>query len=157
MKYTILMLALCTIATLASAQHIDLKAEQVYFESQLNHWSMNADDAEKAERAWNPTDMDTMVNEIQINLKAKTIAIVNRVSGKTTVSMRYSAVFQGAGQSVQLEPSQTLFLLIDPRIDMITYDESTQTMSLIYKDKRIRLYGRIKQIEPKKESEKPKK
>lgn len=127
-----------------SQETIDLNGTGVHWVSGMNHWS--GKDYEESVAVPHRTDnwkatTDSMVTEVVINLSAKTVMLKRASDGHVIYNVPYLVAYQGVGQAVALKPEQTLFLANHPIVDMITFDSKTETLAVIHKNQKIRLFG----------------
>jgi hypothetical protein len=128
------------------SQTLDLSQPEIVMKSKLYHMSTNKE-IYASERPLHDKDTNKSYPFdqclITINTVNKTIVIVNQVTNKKLYSLDYSKSYQGKGKAVVLKPEESMFMVGDERVDMVTYDAESQTLDVFLKDKQIELFGRL--------------
>ena len=144
MRLILVALCSCVMGSLYS-QTLDLTLDSFELISPLHHMS-----GEKgAISAIHPAHIEdtTKMNpiSIRINTKAKTIKISELGSDSLQYDLKYSMAHQGKGSgSVSLKPSETMYMVRDDKIFMVTHDKVTETLHVINNQNKIELFGHLK-------------
>ncbi|MEZ4721746.1 MAG: hypothetical protein R2813_07730 [Flavobacteriales bacterium] len=146
MKYTLLII-LSFFASTVFAQELDLKQHTIELISGLSHMSgekvsivPSPNEDNKDEHGKRPTD----IHEVIIDTKEKRIKIIYQKTEEVRYDVGYTSAYQGdKSQSVKLNPTETMFMVKDEHVNMITHDSQTKTMHVILKDSQIELFGHL--------------
>lgn len=96
-------------------------------------------------------DQDMTPHRITIDLENKFMSIADERTGNVIYDLAYSSVYSGQNKSVVLQDGESMFMVRDDKVNLVTFDEKTQTLSVILFDKTIRLFGQMQVLEGGKE------
>ena len=130
---------------MAGAQTLDLGLESLELISPLHHMSGEKGAIQTAHPAHLEDTVKMIPMSIRVNTKEKTIKISKMDSDSLKYDLKYSFVHQGEGNaSVSLKPSETMFMVRDEKIFMVTHDKVTETLHVITNENEIELFGHLK-------------
>lgn len=109
---------------------MDLSKERIVLLSSLSQMSGSA-------------DQNFDIHRIEIDLVKKRIKIINQENGAVVYDIGYISAYSGQGKSVSLKEGETMFMARDDKVNIVTFEEKTTTMSMMHHDKTIQLYGRM--------------
>jgi len=119
------------LATLgASAQLLDLNQKNAIWISHLNQTA-------------GKEDQSMIPHRITLDLENKHITVSNENTGAVLYDLSYTTVYSGKSKSVVLQDGESMFMVRDDTVSYVTFDENTQTLSLILHDNTIKLFGKM--------------
>jgi hypothetical protein len=126
------------------AQTLDLAIESIELISPLHHMSGDKGMVSAMQPAHIEDAVKMIPISIRINTMAKTIKISELDSDSLKYDLSYSMSHQGTGDgSVALRPSETMFMVRDEEIFMVTHDKVTETLHVITNENKIELFGNL--------------
>lgn len=124
------------------AQDIDLTQSQIDLVSTLHHRSDEKGAVAKEVPGHLADSSKLKPMFISINTNEKSIKIFDEDSDTLTYDLTYKFVHQGEGSgSISLKPDETMFMVRDENVFMVTHSKNTKTMHVIMNDNKIDLYG----------------
>ena len=126
------------------AQTLDLTLESLELISPLHHMSGDKGGFSAIQPAHIEDTVRMLPMSIRINTKEKTIKISEIDSDSLEYDLKYSMFHQGTGSgSVSLKPSETMFMVRDEDIFMVTHDKVSETLHVITNENKIELFGHL--------------
>lgn len=138
MRWILTMVSIAVMYHATVAQTLDLSRKKLVWVSHLNQTA-------------GKEDQDMTPHRITIDLENKFMSIANESSGDVIYDLAYSSVYSGQSKSVVLQDGESMFMVRDDEVNLVTFDEKTQTLSVILLDNTIRLFGRLQVLEGGKE------
>ncbi|GAB4375834.1 MAG: hypothetical protein Kow0075_02490 [Salibacteraceae bacterium] len=133
----------------AFGQRLDLKNDKVKLVCNLRHWADMPEEAMSNPANFSDPDKaaDTGPYSILIDTREKKIVITDENTGEIKYNLSYDTYYQGQGQSVVLKPDESLFMVRDEKVEMVTHSAESHTLHVIHKNNRIELFGKLELIE----------
>lgn len=133
--FIILLLLVCAIGV--KAQVLDLSQKKLSWISHLNQTA-------------GKNDQDINPHLIDFDFENKKLKITKKLTGEVIYDLSYSSVYSGQqSKSVVLRDGESMFMVRDPKVSYVTFDDNTQTLSLILLDNTVILFGKMQVVEDK--------
>lgn len=142
----VLLIVLCSaVSCFLGAQTLDLSLDSLELISPSHHMSGDKGAISAIQPAHIEDTSKITPMSIRIYTKAKTIKISEMNSDSLKYDLKYTMAHQGTGSgSVSLKPSETMFMVRDKNIFMVTHDKVTETLHVITNENEIELFGHLK-------------
>jgi hypothetical protein len=141
----VLVLFCVGLTSVLSGQTLDLSLDSFELISPLHHMSEEKGVISATHPAHVEDTLKMTPMSIRINAKKKTIKISELGSDSLQYDLKYSMSHHGAGSgSVSLKPTETMFMVRDKKIFMVTHDKVMETLHVITNENKIELFGHLK-------------
>ena len=147
MKHVIILLltSICWFTSDGTAQELDLSLDKVVLTCASHR--MSGETLEYVdERPLHDEEMEINVNEvtIEIDTKAKNVLIYKSIDKTVLYDLSYYMAHKGEGhQSISLKPWETMFMIRDEKLVMLTHDQNARMLYVVWNDNQNELFEEL--------------